>query len=40
MSDNKYREQLMTELADRYHPVKRTISEHLALVQQRFEAAT
>lgn len=23
MSDDKYREQLMTELADRYHPVKR-----------------
>jgi len=23
MSDERYREQLMTELADRYHPVKR-----------------
>lgn len=25
MSDDKYREQLMTELADRYHPVKRPV---------------
>ena len=25
MSDDKYREQLMTELADRYHPGKRPV---------------
>ena len=25
MSDERYREQLMTELADRYHPVKRPV---------------